>query len=282
MKFGYHVSAAGSIADTPIRAHEIGGECFQIFSRSPRGGAAPKITDEIIKKFQADSKKWDLESYIHTPYYINLGAEKKNVKYGSVKVIREELERGSLLGVKYIMTHLGTAKYLGEKDATKQVIETLQLILDGYTGSTQFLIEMSAGAGQILGDTYEDIAAYIKGVEKNNNYKGKIGVCFDTCHAFASGYDIRTKVGVNKTFREFDKKIGLDRLKLFHANDSKFDLGQHRDRHEHIGQGKIGPESFKAIINHPKLKNINMILETPKDGKEINDIKILKKFRDKA
>lgn len=279
MKFGFHVSIAGSIAEAPVRAHDSGCECFQIFSRSPRGGPAPALTKEIIENYRAACTRWGFESSIHAPYYINLGAEKNSVKYGSIKVIREELERGSLLGVKYVMTHLGSAKYLGEEKATAQVIEAIQTILDGYTGSTQFLIEMSAGAGQVLGDTFEDIATYIKGVEKTKRFKNLVGVCFDTCHAYASGYDISTMAGVTKTIKDFDRIIGLDRLKLFHANDSMFGLGDHRDRHEHIGFGKIGSKGFKTIINHTKLKHLNMILETPQDGKHIDDLKTLKKLR---
>ncbi|MFH0952411.1 MAG: deoxyribonuclease IV [Patescibacteria group bacterium] len=279
MKFGLHISAAGSIAAAPERAQAKGCEVFQFFSRSPRGGPAPAITDLVIDKFKSDSKKWGLESYVHTPYFINLGAEKKNVKYGSIKVIREDLERASLLGCKYVMTHLGTARFLGEAKATAQTIESIQKILDGYIGTTQFLIEMSAGAGQVLGDTIEDVAAYIKGVEKDKRYKDMVGVCFDTCHAYASGYDLRTEAKIKKVFNKFDRLIGLDKLKLIHANDSRGELGQHKDRHEHISQGEIGLAGFKAMVNHPKLKHINMILETPDDGKEIDDLKLLKKLR---
>lgn len=279
MKFGFHVSIAGSVAEAPARAHELGSECFQIFSRSPRGGPAPKLDPAAIKGYRDASKNWGLESYIHTPYYINYGAEKKSVLAGSITVVREELERGSQLGVSYVMTHLGTAKYLGPEKAGKQVISSIQKMLDGYNGSTQFLIEMSAGAGDVLGDTFEEIAGYIKGIEKVKRFKDMVGVCFDTCHAYASGYDIHTKAGVQKTFKDFDRIVGLQRLKLFHGNDSMFGLGEHRDRHEHIGDGKIGTEGFKAIINHPKLKHLNMILETHHDGKHLKDIKTLKKLR---
>ena len=148
-------------------------------------------------------------------------------------------------------------------------------MLDGYKGETQFLIEISAGAGEIIGDTYEEIAEIIFD-KKLKKYD--IGVCYDTQHGFASGYDTRDKKAVDATLQLFDKIIGLDKLKMSHCNDSETELGSHRDRHAHIGEGKIGRAGFAALITHPKLKNINWYLETEHDKVE-DDLKILKKIR---
>lgn len=278
MKIGAHVSIEGGIINAPKNAAKIGCEVFQMFTRSPQGGKVPELTGSIVKKFKAELNKYKLsEFYIHTPYYINLASSKPNVRHGSVSVIRDDLERGAKLGAKYLMTHLGSSTDLGPKKAMEKVIEGVKKILDGYKGTTQFLIEMSAGAGNIIGDRFEEIALITKQLKV---YSSKfIAVCFDTCHAFVSGYDLRTAISVKKTLDQFDKIIGLEKLKLIHANDTKSDLCSRIDRHEHIGYGKIGFEGFRTICREPRLKNINLIIETPKDGKNIDDLKTLKELR---
>jgi deoxyribonuclease-4 len=276
MHIGAHVSIAGGAEQAPLNAAKAGCECFQMFTRSPRGGPAPVLDNEVVSQFKENCQKYKISNYyIHTPYYINLASSNNRIRFGSIKVIREDLERSSLLGAKALMTHLGSSKDLGKEQALIKVIEGVKKILDGYKGITQFLIENSAGAGgTIIGDKFEDIGAIIKALPKYD-----IGVCFDTCHAFVSGYDLRTKQAVEKTLENFDKLIGLSKLRLIHANDTKTDLGSHIDRHEHIGYGKIGPEGFKVLLHHPALKNIDFVLETPRDGKKINDLKILKDLR---
>jgi len=275
-KIGAHVSASGDIAQAPLRAHEIGLECFQFFSRSPQGGPAKPITEKLIKDFIAGCRRYEMESYIHAPYYINLASAKNNVYYGSISVIREELERGSMLGAKYLMAHLGSAKELGGKEGIKKSIEGLIKILDGYKGKTEFLIEMSAGAGAIIGDTFEEIAKIINSAKLK---KFNIGICFDTCHGFASGYDLRDAKSVKGTFKQFDKMLGLKKLKLIHANDCASEFGSHKDRHAHIGAGNIGLAGFEAITDLAKKRKINLILETPHDALLKQDIKLLKGMR---
>jgi len=279
MLFGAHVSIAGGLEKAPLNAAAIGCEVFQFFSRSPRGGPAPKINKTVIEKFQDNFRKTkQQECYVHTPYYINLASANNRIRHGSISVIREELERGSLLGVKYIMSHLGSFKDYSQDKGMKIVIESLKKVLQGYQGKAQFLIEISAGSGQIIGDSFEEINEIIKrlGVLGKN-----VGVCFDTAHAFASGYDLRDKKAVDETLKKFDQVIGLKKLKLIHANDSKVDFNSKKDRHEHLGLGKIGLRGFKNIVNHPKLKKINMVLETPHDekGDYQLDLKVLKKIR---
>lgn len=276
MNIGAHVSIAGGVEQAPLNAAKAGCECFQMFTRSPQGGPAPELDDEVVSQFKKNCQKKKLDNYyIHTPYYINLASSNPRIRFGSIKVIREDLERGSLLGAKALMTHLGSSKDLGEKQALKKVIAGVEKILDGYKGKTQFLIENSAGAGgTIIGDTFEEIGQIIKTWPEY-----KIGVCLDTCHAFVSGYDLRTKQAVDKTLKKFDKLIGLSKIKLVHTNDAKAELGSYTDRHEHIGYGKIGKEGFQTLLNHPILKKVDFILETPMDGQKINDLKTLKDLR---
>ena len=275
-KIGLHISAAGDVSLAPLRAVDFSCECFQFFSRPPQGGPAKSIAPEQAGKFQADCRTNNLDSYIHTPYYINLASATDRIYYGSIRVIREELERGSQLGVKALMTHIGSAKDLGEKEAIKKVIAGLTEVLKDYDGSTQFLIENSAGTGAIIGDSFEEIAEIINSSELK---KYPIGICFDTCHAFASGYDLRDEKTVEETFKKFDKIIGLDKLILIHANDSKTELGLHKDRHEHIGAGEIGHSGFEAIVKFATKRDIDMILETPGDDERKKDLKTLKGMR---
>lgn len=282
MLFGSHVSAAGGVELAPQRAAQVGCEVFQFFSRPPQGGQARKLTAASVVAFRANCKKFkQAESYIHTPYYINFASTTRRIRYGSISVVREELERGSLLGCKYVMTHLGSTKQAGPKLGFHKTWRAIQRILESYTGSCQLLLEISSGAGDLVGSTFDELGSLIKNVESVAKHKGKVGVCLDSCHMFAAGYDLRTIEVVKKTLDEFSKKVGFKYLKLMHANDSYGEIGSKRDRHEHLGKGKIGLEGFKALVKEPRLKHVNFILETPKDNPQDDprNLAILKKFR---
>ena|SRR3989344_3181340 len=275
MKFGTHVSIAGGIFNAPDNAAAIGCDTFQMFTRSPRGGAAPKLTPAIVKQFKNNCEKHGFKNYyVHAPYYVNLASINPRVAGDSIKIIREELERSSVLGVKALMIHIGSAKDQDRNKALDKAVAGLKKIVKSYKGSTQFLLEISAGSGNVIGNTFDEIAYLLKKVQPTT--KHQIGVCFDTAHAFASGYDIRTRNGVEKTFKEFDKKIGLKKLVLLHGNDSKVDFNSHVDRHWHIGLGKIGKAGFETIINHSKLKKIDMILETPDETMDKTNLKTVR------
>ena len=283
MNFGAHISIAGGIEKAPERARKIGCECFQMFSRSPQGGKASELTPEIIKKFKDNCEKYNLKNYyLHTPYYINLASANSRIYYGSIAVIKDELKRADLLGARAVVTHLGSAKELGEEEAKKKLAEGLKKIFlensKEHLFKTKLLLEITAGAGKIMGDRFEEIAFFIKEAEKEI-LKNKLGVCFDTAHAFESGYDLRTKKAVLKTFSDFDKIIGLERLELIHANDSKTDLNSHNDRHENLGYGKIGRECFETIVNDPRLNHPDIIIETPPSG-ERDDLGVLREMRE--
>ncbi|HRY37057.1 MAG TPA: deoxyribonuclease IV [Candidatus Magasanikbacteria bacterium] len=276
MLFGAHVSVGGGIQNAPKNAADIGCEVFQIFTRSPQGGFVPEINETAVRQFLDGVKMYDLkEWYVHTPFFINFASGNPRIKHSSISVVREELERASLLQAKYLMTHLGSYKDLGHDLGCAQVVQCLAEMLKDYKGKTKFLVEISAGSGEIIGDTFEEIAEIIHHPKLK---KYKIGVCFDTQHAFASGYDLRDEKAVEKTLEKFDKIIGLENLKLIHGNDSLTEFGSHKDRHEHIGYGLIGKKGFEAMIKNIKLKDINFILETEYDL-VIEDLKLLKKIR---
>jgi len=276
MHFGAHVSIAGGLPNAPKNAAAIGCEVFQFFTRSPRGGWVAPINKKIIAEFKSACQEYkQQEWYIHAPYFINFASANERVKNGSIAVIKEELERGSLLGAQYLMTHLGSYKDLGKEKGFAQLVDCLAQIMKGYKGTTQFLLEISAGASNAIGDTFENMGEILhhKKLEKYN-----IGVCYDTQHAFAAGYDCRTTKTLDETLKMFNTSIGLDHLKLFHCNDSKTELGSHRDRHEHIGKGQIGLNGFKSILSDQRLQHTNFILETEDDAVQ-KDLQILKKLR---
>jgi deoxyribonuclease-4 len=272
MNIGCHVSIAEGIQNAPERASALGCEAMQIFTRSPQGGKASELTDEIVKEFKLQTKNYELRTVVvHTPYYINFASANNRIRYGSASVVRDELQRASLLGAKYVMTHLGSAGELSEKDATEKVVEMLKKSLDGYSGKAELLIENSAGAGKIIGATFSQIAEIIKKVD----HAKLVGICMDTQHSFASGYDWRD---FENTLKKIDGEIGIEKIKLIHANDSMTEFSSHKDRHEHIGKGEIGLAAFKNIVSFAKKNNIDIILET--EHEEVaKDIGLLKNLR---
>jgi deoxyribonuclease-4 len=275
MNVGAHISIAGGIDKAPERAADLGAEVMQIFTRPPQGGKAPELTLDLINEFKLKAKIYKLKAfYIHTPYYINFASINNRIRYGSVSVVRKELERGTQLGAKYVLTHLGSAGELPEKEAIVKTIEMLKKSLGGYDGSTKLLIENSAGAGNLIGDDLAEIKEIIDGVKS----PAIAGICLDTQHSFASGYDWRD---FKKTIKRVDKEIGIENIKLIHANDSQPEFNSHHDRHEHIGEGKIGLEAFKNIAAFAQKNNIDMICETEHD-KVRKDAQMLKKLRNQA
>jgi len=272
MKIGCHISIAGGVDKAPGRAAELGCEVMQIFSRSPQGGKTSKLTPEIANEFRLKAKNYKLQAtYVHSPYYINFASTNNRIRYGSVKAIQEELERASLLGAKYVMTHLGSAKDLGEQAGKEKTIEMLIKTLENYSGETKLLLENSAGAGAIIGNDLRELNEIIEKV----NSPAIAGICLDTQHSFASGYDW---TDFERTIERIDEEIGIKKIKLIHANDSLTECGSNKDRHAHIGEGLIGAEAFEKIVSFAKENEIDMILETKHD-KVVEDIELLKKLR---
>lgn len=276
-KVGCHVSIAGGVENAPGRARELGCETFQIFSRSPQGGPAPKLTKEVVSKFWQEMNRCGFEEFvIHAPYYINFGSSEPRIYQNSIRILREELERGSVLGATFVMFHPGSVKSNGKGFA--QAKKGIAEVLKGYKGTCKLLIEISAGAGEVVGDTFEELGELMKPlVEK----KGFGGICFDTQHAFASGYDLRTAEVAKQTMQDFEKVIGLNWLSMSHINDSKTELGSHKDRHEHIGEGKIGKKGIQnfvqtvRLLKKDKQRVFPLILETEHDRVE-QDIEVLR------
>lgn len=289
-KVGCHVSAAGGVWNAPKNAADLECETFQIFTRPPMGGPAPKITERDAEKFKLEMEKYGLDEFVvHAPYIVNFGSAKKSTFHGSVSIVSEELIRANTLGASLLMTHLGSFKDLGQEKGMRQAKAGFVEVLEKYEKlskdpKTLFLLEISAGSGEVIGDTFEELAELMEPLKK---FKAFGGICFDTQHAFSSGYNFRTPKAAEEMFEKFEKVIGLKWLKMSHINDSKIPLGGRKDRHEHIGDGEIGEKGFRNLLellgSNPKLhknKNFSLILETEHD-KVVEDIKILKKLRDK-
>jgi len=256
---GAHVSIAGGVNKAPKRAKKQDCEVMQIFAQNPQSHKTPETSLKEAGLFKLACKKYQIKKiYAHAPYLVNLASPNNRIRYGSISLIQRNLKRASLLGCKYLMTHLGSYGESDKKQGLERVIKSLNKILADYHGSCQLLLELSAGSGHILGSQFEEIAQILK-----NLPQFKIGVCLDTAHIYASGYDLGNKKAIDKTFKKFSRIIGMPKLKLVHLNDSAAQLSSRKDRHADIGDGQIGLKNLAAVLNHPLLKNINFILETP-------------------
>lgn len=276
-KIGAHVSAAGGVFNAPINAHAEKLETFQMFTRSPQSFACPALTKEHVTQFLQNIKTYNFPTYyIHAPYLVNLASANNRIRHGSINILRQELDRGTALKAQGVMFHTGSAASQPSRAiAMAAAIKSLNAVLDGYTGSCKLLLENAAGSGSVLGCTFAEIGQLMKGIIKNKN---RVGFCLDTQHAFGSGYDMRTKANVDKLVKEIDTYIGLKHLMVIQANDSKVEFDSKRDRHEHIKSGHIGAIGFQLLLNHPKLKHLDFVLETPFAGRT-DDVKILKQLR---
>ena len=275
MKFGAHVSIAGGIENAPLRAVQLGCECFQMFTRSPRGGKPPPLEDRLLENFFSNCEEAAIDNYyVHTPYFINLASGKGELRGKSVDLVREELERSSLLGVKYMMTHIGSAKGMEREMAVQNVVDSILKILGDYGGTTKLLLENTAGQGDTIGASFDEISFILRRAAHED-----LGVCIDTAHMFASGYDIRTQEGVWELVERIGAAFAPGTVKLVHANDSKAEFNSSKDRHEHIGRGEIGIECFRAMIGNPFFRDLDMIVEMP-PAEVARDIELLKGLRD--
>lgn len=275
-RIGAHISAAGGASNAPKNAALEECETFQFFIGSPKSYTVKPVSDEEVAAFQALVKEHSFKDYfVHAPYLINLASKNNRTRHGSIALLRKNLEEASKLGVKGVMFHTGSGKdHDNKEDAIAMATQSINKILDGYTGSTKLLIENAAGAGATLGVTFKEVGQLLKGVDA----KDKMGVCLDTAHAFGSGYDFRDPKATDRALNEFAKEIGMKNLLVVQANDSKVECGSNKDRHEHIGDGFIGKAAFQYLINHPKLKSKPWILETEPDKRK-QDLALLKKMR---
>ena len=275
MKVGVHISIAGKIHQAVDRAEKLGCDTFQIFSRSPRSWQTKELKKSEAEEFKKRRKEAKIAPLIvHIPYLINLASPEESLYQRSISAYVEDIKRAEILGANYFVTHIGNHKGKGEKYGISRIIAALNQIINQLKPDLKILLENTAGAGTVLGYDFSQIAAIIKGI-KGNKY---FGLCLDTAHAYAAGYNIATEKGLEEMLKEINELIGIDKLLLIHANDSKTPLGSRVDRHEDIGKGKIGRKGFALIVNHPAIRNLPFILETPKKkpNEDIENLKIIR------
>ncbi len=261
MRFGFHVSIAGGFALVGERATALGCETLQLFTSNPRGWQVSELAEADVSAFRADMKTRGIRPLFgHVPYLPNLAAAGAT-RRRSLAAIEEQLRRCAVLGLDYLVCHIGKALGQSERAALQQVAINVNEILGRVRGNrVLLLLENTAGMGTEVGYRFEQIASVLSEIEQ----RSRVGVLLDTAHAFAAGYEWRTKFGIDQTLREFDRTIGLARLYGLHLNDSRSGLGSRKDRHWHIGQGEIGQAGFRLIINHPLLRHLPAVLETPR------------------
>jgi len=261
-RFGAHASSAGRLVDCAQRAHELGYECLQLFARNPRAFRSAPRSDEEYAEFRSALRRLKLRPAVgHTNYLMNLASPRRELYDLSVRALTEDLERCAKFGAQFLVTHTGKHMEDGPEKGIARIARGVTRALQQASGEVVLLLENTAGAGTELGATWEELGAMLNGIDSD-----RIGVCLDTCHAHQSLYPLDTAAGVREAIAEFHRIISLHYLRLIHANDSKPPAGQHLDRHEHIGQGTIGLDGFRALVNHTHLRKLPFILETPKDS----------------
>jgi deoxyribonuclease IV len=308
-KIGFHVSISGGIPNSVDNALKIGCNAFQIFSRSPRGWAAKPLQEEDVKNFRKrlnDSKINRNSVFVHMPYLPNLSSPNNRLHKKSTNILTEEVSRSAALGIHFIVLHLGSHGGKGSNTGISQLVKACNFAIENYykllptttvtTSTTKnkkkgsnnessidineneyvtIILENSAGEKNSIGSRFDELGLIIEKLLNSSSKRKSFGICLDTCHAFAAGYDLRTEDAINETLDEFKSKVGLKNLKVIHLNDSKDKLNSNRDRHEHIGLGKIGKEGFRELLKHKAVKRLPIIMETPLD-KRRNDSDNLK------
>jgi len=274
MLLGCHLSIGKGFTGAIAAAEALGNNALQIFSHNASSWRMKPVLPEAATAFRARYEDSSVEYVvIHTMYLLNLASPDEALFERSVAALEEEVKRAGLLGISRIVTHLGAHKGAGQAAGIARIAEALNRVIASAAfervPDLTLLLENTAGTGTTMGASFAELGAIIDAVSDAS----RIGICVDTCHAFAAGYELRTDAGLAETLGTLDHEVGLSRLNLIHLNDSKYPLAARRDRHAHIGHGEIGEQGFCLIVNHPALRDLPFILETPKemDGQQDAD-----------
>jgi deoxyribonuclease-4 len=275
MRFGFHISIAGGFSKIVERANVRGCETIQFFSRNPRGWKYSPLNIKEVGVFRASIQSSTLfPIFLHMPYLPNIASLRSKFYKRSIHSIATDLQRAERLGAHYLILHIGHRMESSEDEALEAVSQGINQAFGKVKNSIMLLMENTAGQGTEIGFTFDQIKKILEGVDDPQ----RMGVCIDTAHTFEAGYDISNKDGLERTLENFDKVVGLKKLQLLHLNDSKTPLGSRKDRHWHIGQGMIGLEGFRNLVNHPLLRHLPGIMETPRKD-TIEDLKNMEVIR---
>jgi deoxyribonuclease-4 len=272
MLLGVHVSTQGKFYESVDRAHRLGCNTMQIFSRNPQRWREDFLNSSDIEEFKKRREKFGIKPlFIHIPYLINLASPQPRLYAASIEAYIEDIVEAASLKADYIVTHMGSHKETSEDEGIKRLVDALNIITEKTRyAPVGILLENTAGSGSWLGYNFIHQKRIIDGLK----HKERVGLCLDTAHAYLAGYDIASKDGLEEALAEIENLVGLDLIKLIHLNDAKGKLGSLHDRHDHIGKGSIGLEGIGRIINHAKLRDIPFILETPRDSEEADKINL--------
>lgn len=267
MRVGIHVRVSGGYAKAIEHAKAAGCDAIQIFSSNPRSYRPSKIDKPMLDAFAAMRREAGIDPcVIHTPYLINLASDDPKVLEGSKTLLKADLATAAAGAMRYVNTHLGSYGKRDRREGFAGIVTALEEVLEKIQPGVYLVLENSAGAGNLAGGTIDELGEFVAAVDHP-----QLGVCLDTAHAWAAGYEINSAEGVHRFIDEAETKIGLNRLHMFHFNDTEVPLGASRDRHWHIGEGAIGFEGFRALLAHGELRDKTAILETP--GEEADDIR---------
>ena len=271
------MSIAGGFERAIERGLKVGCQTIQIFSKSNNQWAAPPISEEQARTFRRAARESGIGPvFAHTAYLINLASPDKPTFQRSKQALKVELERAEALGLGFVVLHPGSHKETGEEAALKRIAEAVGWALrQTAPSSVRLLYEVAAGQGACVGHRFEHLAELLR----QTQHPARTGICLDTCHLFAAGYDLRTREAYEQTMTELDRVVGIKNVYAVHLNDSKKDLGCRVDRHEHIGKGKIGLEGFRCLMNDRRFSHLPMVLETPKDEECTEDKMNLRTLR---
>ncbi len=279
-EFGAHVSTAGGVDRAPERARKIEASCLQLFTKQPSRWAEPRLGEATVRAFHEAREAHGIRvAGSHDSYLINLASPDPTLFERSLACFVGELRRSVALGLEFVVTHPGNATDGDLEGGLRRNAEAVARALEEVPGQTRVLLELTAGSGTSVGGSFEGLARIREGIPAR--LRGRVGICFDTCHAYAAGYDlVGDYEGVWEVFQEV---LGLETLGLFHMNDSKHPLGSRRDRHEHLGLGTLGEEPFRRIVRDERFRRIPKILETPKEpdpeGNDLRNLRLLRSFR---
>ena len=281
MRLGAHVSSGGGVDKAVDRAEEMGAETIQIFSGAPQAWRRKNYTKEEVEAFKRRLAETGIGPvFIHGLYLMNFAGNNPDLLAKSYEALVAEMKAASLIGARGVIFHLGSHKGAGYEACVEQVIDYCKRILAATPEDAWLILENSAGQGGAVGSKFAELGRIVKEVSGE-----RVHVCIDTQHAFAAGYDVKTRAGLDAAMAEFDAEIGLDRLAAVHANDSKIELAGGRDRHENIGDGLIGRDGFINILSHPAFADVPFLLEVPgfeDTGPDKPNLDILKELREEA
>jgi deoxyribonuclease IV len=276
LRLGAHESIAGGLHRAYERGQEVGCEALQIWVKNGRQWHAPPLEPGEIRRFQEVRRETQIQPVVaHAAYIINLASPRPALRRRSIAGLRLEVERCEALEVPSLVLHPGAHTGSGEAAGLRAIVASLRQVITETPGyQVQILLETMAGAGTKLGGNFEQLAYMLAEVDN----PARVGVCFDTCHVFTAGYELRTPAGYAETMDAFDDVIGLEHLKVLHLNDSKHPLGSRKDRHAHIGEGELGLQGFRHVLHDPRLDGLPGLLETPKGDDLYEDVENLRRL----